>query len=574
MNLENPFLLREIRQHVRRPLPIQVGLLGFSVLMSVAVLLPLFFWLRDGERNPSSGFVWLLVVPHLLFCAVSAVYATDRIFGDEHRRSTLETLRLLPMSPSRWVASRLAWPVFLVALAWSAGVPFYVIFALVRVGTVNGNLFASLIALAVGLFAIPLVLLLPPDFRERMRKARLAGTHRRVKLDADLTLCWMVNMGLWFLLQFSVISLAARGGTRMVPYFSARIPIAAVWIAVASAVLLASAVASTATISREERRESWALRARLLAVAVLYYSLIGLITGLMWARLPIWAQWGPPLLFPAWAWFLLRRQSTPKEDRWSRAEINWAEARWSNPWVTRDLRSFTRFASARRWLVGEIAAIAAVYATLVYLFVVKAGGELVQVTIGALTMAAILGSVVLVGDAAARPFAMWMRERTTGTLPMLFLTPRSTQEILRGRLLAAAFYAAIAHSPLMLLVAAGALWHAGNSSWLVGAGGLLLLPIGALFIVVLGCTVQPQTAPPWQWLLDDWLEVVLSLVQVAILFGDIYMLVEGASGHFTTAWAGIITLFAMNVALVYGCYVIRVRQFEALRLGERALTER
>ncbi|MGV3722079.1 MAG: hypothetical protein ACO1SX_14305 [Actinomycetota bacterium] len=574
MSLENPFFVREIRQHVRRPLPVQVGLLAFTGLMSLALLVPLYFWMRDNAKQPPDGFVWFLVIPHLLFCAVAAVYATDRIFGDEHRRSTLETLRLLPISPSRWVLTRLAWPLFLVTLSWAAGAPFYVISALTGVGSTDSNLLLSLFALAVGLFAIPLVLLLPPDFRERMRTARLAGAHRRVKLDADLTLCWLINGGLWFLFQFSIVMMAASRGGRMTPFYATRVPLAGVWIAVALTVLLASAVASTATISQEERRESLALRARLLAVAVLYYSLIGLLTGLMWARLPFWAQWGPPLLFPLWAWFVLRRQARPREDPWSASEVDWAETRWANPWVTRDLRSFTRFSSIRRWVGGEAAAILGVYVTMVYFFVVKGGADLAQVTLGALTMGALLGAVIFVGDASARPFAMWMRERTTGALPMVFLAPRTSREILRGRLLSAAYFALTAHLPLLLLVGAGVAWHSINTSWVIGAAAILALPVSALFVVVLGCTVQPQTAPPWRWLLDDWLEVALSLAQVAILVADVYVLVEGANGNLTVAWAGASALFVLNVLLVYGCYLIRIRQFEALRLGERALTER
>lgn len=574
MTLENPFFRREIRQHVRRPLPVQVGLLAFTGLMTLALLLPLYFWMRDNARQPPDGFVWFLVIPHVLFCAVSAVYATDRIFGDEHRRSTLETLRLLPISPSRWVLARLAWPLFLVTLAWAAGAPFYVMSALTGVGAADGNLRLSLGAYAVGLFAIPLVLLLPPDFRERMRAARLAGSHRRVKLDADLTLCWMINGGLWFLVQFSVITTAASRGGRMAPFYATRLPLAGVWIAVAAAVLLASAVSSTATISREEQRESLALRARLLAVAVLYYALIGLITGLMWGRLPFWAQWGPPLLFPFWAWFILRRQTRPREDPWSALEVAWAETRWANPWVTRDFRSFTRFSSIRRWIGGEILAILGIYAAMVYFFVWKGGAELAQVTLGALTMGALLGAIIFVGDASARPFAMWMRERTTGALPMVFLAPRSSREILRGRLLSAAFFALGAHLPLLALVGAGVAWHTVNTSWIVGAACLLAAPLAALFVVVLGCTVQPQTAPPWHWLLDDWLEVALSLLQVAIMVADVFVLIEGVKGNVTLAWGGVIGLFLINSLLVYGCYVIRIRQFEALRQGERALTER
>jgi hypothetical protein len=68
--------------------------------------------------------------------------------------------------------------------------------------------------------------------------------------------------------------------------------------------------------------------------------------------------------------------------------------------------------------------------------------------------------------------------------------------------------------------------------------------------------------------------VALSLLQVAIMVADVFVLIEGVKGNVTLAWGGVIGLFLINSLLVYGCYVIRIRQFEALRQGERALTER
>lgn len=551
-----------------------MGLFALTCVLTLAVLVPMHFWLRHrGAQVPPAGFLAFVVVPHLLFCTAAGVYGADRIFGDEQRRGTLESLRLLPIRPSRWVVLRLAWPGYLVTVAWLAGMPFYLVSALNRVGSLSPNLLLSLLPLAVGLGVIPLVLLLPPDFRERMRAARLAGSHRRVKVDADLTLCWMINLGLWFLVQYSVIGVLGRR-TSTVALYTLRVPLGLVWVVVALIVLWASAVVATASISQEERRERLALRARLVTLAVLYYALLGLILGLMWTRLPLWAQWGPPLAFPVWAWYLLRQEKRPREDRWSASEMEWVESRWQNPLLIRDLRSFTRFSSLRRWMLGELLALAGIYAGALYLFVWRSGATVAETTEAFLTLATLFGTVIIVADATARPFALWMRERTTGTLPLLFLVPRESRELLRGRLQAGMWYSLVAHLPLLLVVVVGTAWRLATGSDLLGVALLTFSPIAALFLVVLGCTVQPQTGPPWRWLRDDWLEVLLALVQVALIIAGAALLFAAALGRTPHVWPMAAALFFANSLLIYGCYRIRVRQFEALRVGDRELSER
>lgn len=573
MLFDNPFFLRETRQHARRPLPLQAGLLAVAGGHAFLLLLLLYLWQRHGRgAEVPDPLLGLVVFPHAVLCAAAGVYGTDRIFGEEHRRSTLEGLFLLPVSRGRWLAQRLIWPLYLVAIAWGAGFPGYLTAALMNLGSPALNFRVSLFALAVGLLAVPLVLLLPPDYRERARAARTATAGQQRKVDADLLLCWAIVAGLVFLTQYSVMMGMFRGAGSA-PFYGLRAPLSPVWALALGTVFLAAGAVAMATISREERWITFALRARLAAVAVLYYALLGLLLGIRWSVLPSWVQWGPAFLFPPVVWLVLRQQARPKEDPLGVGEVTRAEARWADPLVTRDLRSFTRFVSARRMIAGELAVLLGIYLLMVYLFVVKSGGSLAEVTATCLGLAAVFGTVILIADASARPYAMWTKERTSGTLPLLFLVPRSSRTLLRGRLIAGLLYSLVAHLPLLLLTLAGIAWLVA-SAWFLGPILLTFSPIAALFFVILGCTVQPQTGPPWTWHRDDWLEAGLAVVQLALLVVDAVVAVQWVRGDPAVVWPSAAGLFLLNAAVVYGCYRIRLRQFEALRTGDRMLSEK
>ena len=578
MPFDNPFFVREIRQHVRRPLPIQLGLLATAGSMAVVLLLLLYVWRRFGDRpDPPDELLYLVVFPHLLACIFAGVYGTDRIFADEHRRSTLEALYLLPMAHGRWLLQRLAWPLYLLLLVWAVGLPVYFSAALVKIGEPIYNLRFSLFPLVAGLIAVPLVLILPPDYRERMRAARMAAGDRQRKVDADLLLCWSIVGGVVFLGQISLIMTVARRFGQTAFYFT-QTSIPPLWIAALLPMFIAAGVVAMATLAREEVWVRRALRARLAAVTALYYVLLGLVLGPSWKALAWWVQWGPVVLYPLVVWLVLRSQARPKEDKLAGPEVAWAERRWANPVITRDLRSFTRFSSIRRWIAGEALVVLGIYLAMVYLFVVKNSVGLRTVTITALSFGAFFGAVLLVADASARPFGMWTKERTAGTLPLLFMVPRSSREILRSRLATGLLYSVTAHIPLLLVTLAGLIWHLATAppflAPILGPVLLVFSPIAGLFVVVLGCTVQPQTAPPWQWRREDWWEAALAVLQIALLVVDVVVIAQWPRLSTVEIWLPAAGLFLLNVGIVYGCYQVRLRQFEALRYGEREVSER
>jgi hypothetical protein len=468
---------------------------------------------------------------------------------------------------------QLVWPLYLLALTWVVGAPVYFAAALVKIGEPAQNLWLSLLPLAAGLLAVPLVLILPPDYRERMRAARVAATSRERKVDADLALCMSITGGVVFLAQVSLVIVIARRLGRADFYFT-QVALPHLWAAVLLPVFIAATLAAMATISREEAWIRGALRGRLIAVTVLYYVLLGLVVGPSWHSLSGWVRWGPPLLYPLVMWLVLRSQSRPKEDALAAPEVAWAERRWADPIITRDLRSFTRFASIRRWMAGEALALLGLYLAMVYLFVVKNSADLRTVTTAALSFGAFFGAVLLVADASARPFGMWTKERTAGTLSLLFMVPRSSREILRARLFTGLLYAVTAHFPLLLVTLAGLAWFLGAAPPLIGPVLLVFSPVAALFVVVLGCTVQPQTAPPWQWRREDWVEAALAVLQVALLVLDTMVVARWYGLPPIETWPPAVALSLLNAAIVYGCYRVRLLQFEALRYGERELQER
>src|SRR5687767_9084891 len=99
MRFDNPFFIRETRQLARRLLLVQLLLMAVPCLLGAVLLFAIH--LARGRVTPESAVA--LAVFHSLFCAVAGVIASDRIFGDEHRRGTLQGVLLLPLSPARWL---------------------------------------------------------------------------------------------------------------------------------------------------------------------------------------------------------------------------------------------------------------------------------------------------------------------------------------------------------------------------------------------------------------------------------------------------------------------------------------
>lgn len=566
---ENPFFRREARQLARRPGALLIGMLSVSVTLGFALLLCL-AWSAKSHRSTSAATGWLLLVPHTALCMVAGVYGTDRIFADEHRRGTLEGLLFLPISPFRWVAMRLAAPLYGVLLAWIAGLPIYLtgIWAgLVTYRFVEEHAWVPPVA---GLSVIPVLLLFPPDYRERLRRARLGGAGRRADVEVFFGSAIVAGLGTYVMLLLAKVGTVLSGGT--VSWFAISLP---GWLPtlVVSLLLVAAAAAGARSILTGEVGPQSSRSLRVALLTAVYYADAGIILGSAWSYSAFWLRWGPVGIYPLVMFWMLRGHTRPKEDPLSASEVDYAARLSGNSLLVRDFRVYTRFTSVRKAIVREVGILALAEAVLYYLIVWRGRGGLTELLVISSICATLVGIMVVVGEMSLRPFSNWNKERTGASLPLLFLIPQPSRSILHGRLVGAMIYALAVHLPLIVVSAAAIAWAIGRE-WMIGAYLLAFSPILLLFVIVLGCTVQPLNAPPWQWNHDDWCEVGLSILQIVLLFGELYFSASWREGGPAIAWAMAALTCLTNASIVAACYFLRARQFEALRSGSRELRER
>lgn len=565
LRLENPFFVREVRQLGHRPLPVQLVLVALVVLMSASF--GLMVWIR--RSNPAAP-IQLLVGPHVVLCGFAGAFATDRIFGQEHRRSTLEATLLLPLTALRWLLLRLAFPAYAVALVWLAGVPIYVLASLWRIAPFEQLLAASRFGPLLGLGLIPVLLVLPPDYQERVRRSRMSGGVRLRPVDRDLAQRSFLLSALALFAQMELVS-AFTGATRLQLLYTTVVPRGVVAGVVAVLVVLAALLSALSVLSPDRGLERWAGRARLLAVTALYYIDLGVLLARNWDSVPLWLRGVLLVVVPVLVAALMGRPGRPKEDRLALEEVEWLAGRWDNPLLTRDMRVYTRGSALRRAALYEAGGLLVLAAVLVYVVVGRGHGTLTGLAAGMGGLVLFLYPLLLLAESCARPFSAWARERASGSLELLFLTPLTSREILQGRLLGASFYALTVHCPLLVLylISAGAVLRGG-----ISAGVLAIVSVSptlALFAVAFGSAIRNQGGAVWKWKLEDWLETILGLGQVGILYGMMALLFGGFLEPGRGGSLLALGLFAVNALLAWLCYRLRVRQLEGLREGRLEL---
>lgn len=574
MPFENPFFTREMRQTVHRPLPLLVGLLAVSGVLGGFILLRVHFR-TPGHQAPDVAWTGLLLFLHTLSAVAAGSWGASRVFLDEHRRGTLEGLYLLPLSAHGWLFQRLLFPVYMILLAWCVPLPIYLIGALgkaVAPALLERFLWLPLVG---GVGAALGTLLFPPDVQERMRKLQSGGSGRQRAQDADLRIRIQLGIALTLLVQFGVLALLLGGAPGM-PFYVWGVPR---WLPLAAVPLLllpASGITAVATVSRQERLERAAYRTRLAVLGLLYYTDIGVVVGASWNTLPLWSCASLLLAGPVGVWIILRRAAPRQEDARSHCEVERLTRRWSNALLVKDLRVFARFTSLTRFAVRELLAVCVSLAGLYYLVVWSGRGSLDDFLFTATMFALVGSSAVLLAELCIRPFTSWTRERTGGTLPLLFLTPLSSRSILVGRLTSALVFAVSAHWPVLLIGLLALARLAIIAPWNTLVGVLIYLPVCALFWVAFGATARPQTEPPWRWRTEDWYEVVLGVAQIILFCGFGWVLTFGDQHPEMLPLATLLgfAVFSLNMVVVYHSFQIRVAQFDALRSGEWVLPDK
>jgi hypothetical protein len=570
--LENPFWTREVRQHAHRPLPVQVSLLANVAALSFFFLGGLLLRASSSALLPfsASDLVNWLLFCHTLCCLTAGAYAADRVFGEEQRRATLEGTLLLPYPPWQWLFLKLAHPSYLVLLAWAVALPVYLMMAVARLAPFPTLLSLSRIPLLAGFLVVAVVLLLPPDYLRQLRAIRMTGA-RAAGGDPDAAMRGLLLAALLIAVQYGLITGAFTHLLRGQAFYSIRVPGWLVWGLMGGAFLAASLSTAMAVVLGDERSARRAFRLRGVALALLYYGTAGLLLGPGWRMLPEWVAPVALVLLPAavvGAHFLPKRR---REDRRAEVEVGWMAGRWDSPVLLKDLRVYTRFRSLQRSLLAEMAVLAVLVGLLAYLMIWLGGNPPSRLVDAVTRMAGVFAPFILTAEWSIRPFFLWTKERTGNTLALLFLTPLRSEEILRSRLFGGLLYSCAAHAPLLVLAIAALVLAVVRGAWI---GVLALLagsPVLFLFAVGFGCTVRPQSGPLWKWTIEDWLEVPLAILQLPALFGCVALGALGRRLPFGLALSLALFLFAVNAAITWACYHLRVRQFDALRRGDLEL---
>lgn len=561
----NPFFARECRQLHRRLGPLLV-LLGLQ-LVCLGGLLLLCFALRQRGVPRTEPVLVFMVFLHAGACVGAGIAAANRIFAAEHRQTTLEGLRLLPLGAGEWVLLKLLSVLWLPLVTWILPYPLYLVAvaaSLTRMSSVEA--FAP-VPLLLGLVALVVVLLLPPDFVDQVRRQRQSRMVGLRAADPDLVVRSMLLSALWIALQWGLIHVVTGRLRLGRPFPVLSVPF---WFPLAGVGLLVVAAAlatALATVHEESRAERGAARLRLAALMALYYLDVAFILAPAWSRLPLWGQALALVGLPALLAVQLRAPGKRREDPLAGREVAWAAARWDRPMLVKDLRVYTRFASARRWLLAEVAVVAAAFGLMAYAVVYVGGAPLTVFFDGAAVLGLVLPPVVLTLDAGTRMWYTWTRERTAGTLPMLFLTPLSSAEILRQRLAAGIAFSLVANSPLLVLFAAALLRLAPRGNWFYPPLFVGLAPLPLLLAVLFGCTVRGQEAAPWRWSVEEWIDAGMGLLFLAGFIAAVALCSTYPPAH-PLLWPAGLGLAALNVGIAWVCYRLRESLVERMRRGE------
>jgi hypothetical protein len=567
MPYENPFLIREVRQLLRpsRPLRVWAGGLAGAALFYVYLIL------RIGP-DPAARGAWprealySLLPIHVGICVMAGIYGGNRVFAEEHRRDTLEGLLLLPNDPAGWLGGKLLFSLLAVMVSWAAGMPFYFLLGVLGLARMETALSLSLQPLLSGVVVLPVILLLPPDYRERMHRMQAISGTRAPQLDRDMLVRSLLLMGLFIALIWGAVwRIAGKSGSG-VPFYSVIAREWLVWSMIGVPALLTSLATALATVARDEVAEALASKCRLGMLVLLYY--VGL--GVMWGLMPPWLRWTAASLFPLCAVALGRAVRRPMEDPLAGEELEWLSARWDDAILTRDLRVYSRYASLRRGLLLK--------GVLLSLFLAGQACALTwaferRLTAQVHPVGWALGMVVILVIAflpAVQASQCWLKEQKAETLQMLLLTPLRSEQMLRSRLLAGFLYYGGVFAPALLLALAAAAWAVARGYWIVAPVLLALSPLPLSLVLSLEAAERPETSS--RRTSDAGIAgMLLATLQIGCLLTALWLAVAGSQDvpiAPVRAWAMALALFGVGVGAGWISFYGRARQLEALRAGE------
>ncbi len=521
--VENPFFVREVRAYSRKAWS------PLAWLLLAGALFPLFpLWLgerfSETENRMMETFLRAMVLvavglTHGGVCATAGWLLGVRVFGAEYRQKTLESLRLISVSPWWWVLQKLAFPVYALALIWAAALPGY--FALVMRGEfLPRDLWPGLILSAcIGLLAFAAALVIAP---ERIGAPPVNERTRPLTERLETSIHRVLPMGIgWMLLSIGGRWIVDAAAGKPLGLFPRRL-FAAIWlrqdqiVGLLLALFLAYALAAAWTWANPASPLARRLRTGMQVTTVTVGYLI--LLGLTWVG--SWWIWKVMVIgFPLVQVLRLYRQGgqerqaqQPGKDRKVKprkegartaGEILSLQRRWDNPVLIRDLRVALRGSGLLWTFLGQCLGIVLIGLAMMALLVAgpwgvpRGGGLLVAAFAG--MMCSILGWVAFVTAIriGSRAAAQWGSERRMNTVSQLLLTPLAGREIIRGRLAAALIEGLLTSVPwiasfyFFLLIATE-----GDDYGLSLALGAWFLSLA--FVIAVGCSASLRTMTRWR----------------------------------------------------------------------------
>ncbi len=421
---DNPFLIRELRQHERYCRSFRAVAAFVAALLALPVLIIVLLHLTGAQAWWGHN-IWPTRFVHLFSCCAAGVYGSWRVYSAEQRSHTLEAVLLLPYRPFPWLAAKLAFPVSLCATVVGLGMPVYLMAILVgiepmsRLPVLTGQAgVAALAGLCVPLLFPPLV----PDtpVAPGQEKTVLLPALRREATKGALLI---VGVAFFFLTR------AGRalhvGATTLL--FGVPVPLWPLWLGMAG-LGLAAVLFTAATPLGSEQFERRAYHLRLTACLACYW--LGI--GALWQRLPGVAGF-ILLLLPGLAWAVPARWVPLQfSDPWSAAELRWIAARTQNPVLLLDYRLHSRRTSMRR---------AALYGLLSGVLLLLFARAIEGSWRGAMRLLFTSGGYglwsIFFASVGAQAATRWQQECNSQALSSLLLSPMSSRELMKGRMSAA-----------------------------------------------------------------------------------------------------------------------------------------
>jgi hypothetical protein len=595
MLLENPFFVREIRAFGRRGF----ALLAWPLLVQAVFLaLPLLLMERatSGRLQPPEAWRGLALVffglGHAATCGGVGWIVGKRVFGEEHRRRSLDGLRLLTTPPAVWLAQKLVFPIYLLGLVWAAGLPFYAAGAL-RAHFLPSQLVpGAQLALALGLLTFGAALLAPA---EGLRSPVRGGARvRRAAVWSDTLL---MGLPLWItlvLLRLALDWMYYALGQRPTPYANA--PFFGTYLSTDRGLLILLAVYAVACYgaaypnAHPAGRWSLPLRdgSRVFAVGVAYLLFLGYswrgsldLTFLLLAALGLLAA--VTVSLPA-EW---RERLTPERGHRPRGQDPHAArdlARLGrlldNAVFIRDLRVALRGAGlGRQFLLhgAGLCALSGVVGSLglpFYGLPGRGSAGLPPFAYQWATGTLLLGSWLILPALLAyggRAIANWGTERRCAMLPQIFATPLPTEAFVRGRWLAAVLIGVVRAVPVPLGFLLALLLVAERAELPVYvAQGVWLASLGLILSAGLAGSAQDTSIQLEDLFCSGCLAVYAVMVEGALFLWQWAQApvtpsgVADRSGLVVYAWS----MVPLNLLLTWGVYRRAVADIAFLRRKE------